>query len=201
MPRRSRVESQRRTRARIVDAATRRFLGDGFGTTSLEQVAEEAGFSKGAVYSNFANKTELGLAVVAALYAREGRRLQAALTASTTVDEWFDALAAWAETALGDPEWARLEVELAGSRPRDPALESAISERYATIRAGLATVVEQQSRAVGLELGLAAETAAIGMLAMILGVGIQRAVDPLVPASALADNLRVVVGRSRAGAA
>jgi AcrR family transcriptional regulator len=39
------------------------FLRDGYAATSLEKVADEAGYSKGAVYSNFWNKDELCLAV------------------------------------------------------------------------------------------------------------------------------------------
>src|SRR5437879_13494384 len=54
-----REESRRQTRERLLEAAAIVFSRQGFDATSVDQVAEEAGFSKGAVYSNFASKEEL----------------------------------------------------------------------------------------------------------------------------------------------
>lgn len=60
----TREESQARTRAQLLRAADRRFLRDGYVATSLAAIAEEAGLTKGAVYSNFESKEELFLAVL-----------------------------------------------------------------------------------------------------------------------------------------
>ena len=60
----SRSESQAQTRLRLVATARTLFLTDGYAATSLERVAAEAGFSKGAVYSNFAGKDDRCLAVL-----------------------------------------------------------------------------------------------------------------------------------------
>jgi AcrR family transcriptional regulator len=64
MTRLSRSESAARTRARLLDAAEEVFAEHGFGRTSLEQIAERAGYTRGAVYANFASKDELFLAVL-----------------------------------------------------------------------------------------------------------------------------------------
>ena len=59
-PRRlTKAESQARTRARLLKAAEKVFADKGFGAASLEDIAVEAGVTKGAVYSNFASKEEL----------------------------------------------------------------------------------------------------------------------------------------------
>src|SRR5580704_1912992 len=97
MTRLTRAQSQARTRALIVDAATRLFLRDGFQVTSLEQIGEDAGFTRGAVYSNFPSKTAMGIAVIDELYARKGRELRHSLEETDSLDEWFDVLAAWAQ--------------------------------------------------------------------------------------------------------
>jgi AcrR family transcriptional regulator len=60
----SRTESAARTRARLLDAAEEVFGENGFGQSSLEQIAERAGYTRGAVYANFAGKDELFLAVL-----------------------------------------------------------------------------------------------------------------------------------------
>jgi AcrR family transcriptional regulator len=59
-PRRlTKAESQARTRARLLKAAEKVFANKGFGAASLDDIAVEAGVTKGAVYSNFASKEEL----------------------------------------------------------------------------------------------------------------------------------------------
>ena len=52
----SRAERQAQTRERLIAVAREMFLTDGYAATSLDKVALQAGFSKGAVYSNFAGK-------------------------------------------------------------------------------------------------------------------------------------------------
>ena len=45
----TREERRARTREELVDAAERMFLRDGFHATSVDAVADEAGYTKGAV--------------------------------------------------------------------------------------------------------------------------------------------------------
>jgi AcrR family transcriptional regulator len=59
----TRSERQARTREELVDAAERLFTRNGFHATSVDAVADEAGYTKGAVYSNFASKEDLFFAV------------------------------------------------------------------------------------------------------------------------------------------
>lgn len=53
-----------RTRARLIDAAAELFESDGIAATSLTEVAAAAGVTKGAIYSSFASKDDLVLAVM-----------------------------------------------------------------------------------------------------------------------------------------
>ena len=64
MPKRlTREESRQLTRERLLHAAAELFSRQGFGATSIEDIAETAGYSKGAFYSNFSSKDELFLAL------------------------------------------------------------------------------------------------------------------------------------------
>ncbi|MBO3142719.1 TetR/AcrR family transcriptional regulator [Dermatophilus congolensis] len=63
-----------RTRARLVEAATTLFVRNGVIATTVEQIAEEAGFTRGAFYSNFSDKDEL---IVEVLIARSESIAQA----------------------------------------------------------------------------------------------------------------------------
>jgi len=60
----TREESKARTRYELLRAASRLFLRNGFVATSLADIAEEAGLTKGAVYSNFESKEDLFLALL-----------------------------------------------------------------------------------------------------------------------------------------
>jgi len=60
----SRKESQLQTRERLLDAALEVFSRRGYYAASVDEIAAEAGFSKGAVYSNFSSKEDLFLALI-----------------------------------------------------------------------------------------------------------------------------------------
>ncbi|WP_395310962.1 TetR/AcrR family transcriptional regulator [Mycobacterium sp. AMU20-3851] len=64
-PRRlTRAESKELTRRRLLDAAAGMFARRGYSAATVDEIAESAGFSVGAVYSNFANKDEMFAALM-----------------------------------------------------------------------------------------------------------------------------------------
>src|SRR4029077_5267451 len=62
-PRLSRAEQSDRSRVLLLTAARRVFLDRGYYAATLEQIADEAGFSKGVGYSRFARKAHMFLAL------------------------------------------------------------------------------------------------------------------------------------------
>jgi AcrR family transcriptional regulator len=198
MTRLTRAQSQARTRVLIVEAATRLFLRDGFRVTSLEQIGEEAGFTRGAVYSNFPSKTAMGIAVIDELYERAARRGEAALSATEDFDGWFDALSAWAEATIGDPQWTRLEIEVAAFSAHDDGYRTATAARYARLRERWAAVFTSR---FGDSLPVDADTLGGNILALGLGTGAQRAADPDFPGSSWVELLRTLVGSATSGVA
>jgi len=63
LPRLTRDERRAQTRERLIDAAADVFNRLGYHGASLEAVADAAGYTKGAVYSNFASKADLFVAL------------------------------------------------------------------------------------------------------------------------------------------
>ena len=63
-PRRTQAARRAATRAALLEAAARGLSRAGYGNLILEQVASEAGYTRGALYHQFAGKEELALAVV-----------------------------------------------------------------------------------------------------------------------------------------
>ena len=76
----TRARRRELTRRHLMDAAAAVFARDGFHSASLDDVAAAAGFTKGAVYSNFAGKEDLFLAVFEDRYASEQNEMQRVLT-------------------------------------------------------------------------------------------------------------------------
>jgi AcrR family transcriptional regulator len=61
-------DKRQRTRERLIEAAGEVVRAKGFHAVSLQEVAERAGMSRGAIYGNFRNREELLFAVVATLW-------------------------------------------------------------------------------------------------------------------------------------
>jgi TetR/AcrR family transcriptional regulator, transcriptional repressor of aconitase len=111
MARLSREENQALTRARLLSVAKQHFARDGYAASSLDRIAEEAGFSKGAVYSNFAGKNELFLGVLE----EHGRvsldEILAEVQGAASVDKAIDRIAAWATRSSRQGNWPMLILE------------------------------------------------------------------------------------------
>jgi AcrR family transcriptional regulator len=186
MPRLTRAESQARTRDQLITTARTLFLRDGYHGTSLEKVADTAGFSKGAVYSNFRNKDELCLAVLDAIHTAE---IQAALSSVQSAGTWEDGVAGfsrWAERMIGDEGWTTLEVEFALQARRSPHLRAELAARSSAIRDVIAQLLD--GRTV-----MPAQDAATALLSLGIGLGMQRVIDPSVPVDVLVKTLRALV--------
>jgi AcrR family transcriptional regulator len=124
----TREESRQQTRERLLDAAAEVFNRLGYHGASLEAVAEAAGYTKGAVYSNFATKGEL----FAALLDRSSQERFAQQTEATdalTLTQLADAAGEMLHRqAREDETWDLLQVEFWLAAMRDPALRERMCE-------------------------------------------------------------------------
>ncbi|ANS30052.1 MULTISPECIES: TetR/AcrR family transcriptional regulator [Rhodococcus] len=197
MARLTRSESQARTRAHLVATARDLFLADGYAATSLEKVADEAGYSKGAVYSNFKNKKELCLEVLGLIHATKGQEIAEALGGGDTMEERLEAFQSWAEKTLGDVGWTMLEFELIVLSRHDPELRDALTATLGVAREITVTLLKSFTDSLGVVLPVPAEDAAGSILSLGVGLGIQRAIDPTISARVVTDNLRVLLSVSQ----
>lgn len=95
----SRTESQELTRAKLIESATRLYLENGYVATSTDQVAEAAGFSRGALYSNFRSKEDLALAVLDAHTEEQFQEIAA--VAADLPPERFTRFETWLTKSMG----------------------------------------------------------------------------------------------------
>ncbi|MEV8597220.1 TetR/AcrR family transcriptional regulator [Streptomyces sp. NPDC052013] len=193
MARLTRAESQARTREHVLDTAYALFLSDGFTATSIERVAEAAGYSKGAVYSNFATKNELCLAVLDRIAAEQVTRLTAAMGDAPRFEDRIEGFARWADETIGDGSWTSLEVEFATANRRDERVCEQLAQRRRSVTDALADLIRSQADELGITPALPADVAALTLLSLGIGLGVQRAFDPTVPVQPLVDLLRSVM--------
>ena len=189
----TRPESQARTRAELITTARDLFLSDGYAGTSLERIAEAAGYSKGAVYSNFAGKKEICLEVLELIRTTKIGEIVAILSAADELDGRITAFQAWAEKTLGDVGWTMLEFEFMVVARDDADLRESLVTSLQTVRGVVANVLGELANSAGVTLPIPTEDAAGSLFSLGIGLGIQRALDPSISAQPLTDSLRVLL--------
>ena len=172
MVRLNRVESQQQTREALVASARRHFGEVGYAKASLDRIAEDAGFTRGAVYANFDGKPGLLFAVLDARLHQQVAELEA-------VGGDLEALAAWREQNADREAGLSLAVqEFRVIALRDEQLRSQLRDRERQVREGFARVIEDATARAGLRLPLPAHDVAVVLLALGEGITQQHQLDP-----------------------
>lgn len=199
-PRLTRDERRAQTVERLLDAAAVVFARQGFHAASVDDVAEAAGFSKGAVYSNFDSKEDLFLAVLDRHNQVIIESLEAILHSGDTLAARLDALGRWyQQLAEAERDWSMLACEFALYAARNPRLQAELAERDRRSLAIIAGMVEGQARELGLELPAPPTVIAAAILAVGDGIAIRRLIDPAaVPAGLFRDALALLLGHPEA---
>jgi len=175
----TRAEKSAQTRAQLMASARQLFLRRGFHAASLELVAEEAGFTIGAVYSRFGSKADLFLAILD----EHIDRIVAEVAQVAGVDQ---PLGAHAELLAGrrmallerETEWFPLVLEFWSHAARDERLRREFAARHERLVGAYAGLIEADYARLGLPLPLAPEVLARAVVAMGNGVALERLADP-----------------------
>jgi AcrR family transcriptional regulator len=156
----TREESKQRTRAAVLAAAREVFARDGFHGATLERVAEEAGFTKGAVYSAFDSKADLFLAVYEARVAERIARVDMAV-------------ADWQRIMRAERSWTAALTEFWVHASRDPQLRDRFAAAHRAWRRALGEMIAAAAAADGRTLPLPAEKAAVAVMALGNGLALE----------------------------
>jgi AcrR family transcriptional regulator len=168
------------TRRALLDAAAGEFATNGFHGASLDAVAAAAGFTKGAVYSNFENKADLFLAVLDDRMERQTERLTVDIVGEGTDDEARLARIqdTVADLSWGD-EWASLWLEFVLYAARNPdARARAVAFRQRRQLDTEQMIAEEYERH-GVRPSHPVPLLAQVSLAMFDGLDVARLIDPI----------------------
>ena len=166
------TRSQRtaQTRRELLDAAQRLFFRDGYHGTTLDDIADEAGYTKGAVYSTFRSKAGLFLALFDEVAERRLGEIRGLLSDHERPEELVAALARQ-PVVESNAQFLLLAIEFWVHAAHEPELLEAFSGRYRRLRASLAEMAPEGGP-------LEPETWAIVTLALSNGLALERLIDP-----------------------
>jgi AcrR family transcriptional regulator len=168
--RQTRAERTATTRRDLLAAAERRLFVTGYHGTTLDDIADEAGYTKGAIYSTFKSKAGLFLALFDEVIDRRVNEIRALLAPHVSSEARLDALARQ-PTDDRNAQFLLLSIEFWVHAAREPALLDAFSARYRRLRADLAQLAPQTSP-------LGPERWALVTLALSNGLALERVIDP-----------------------
>jgi AcrR family transcriptional regulator len=200
----TRAQKREANRERILRAARDVFGARGYHAATIEDIADEAGLSNGAIYYNFQNKEELFLAL---LDARLDERLEHARetlapqggsrTGKELVDEARDITRSFKESR----EWRLLLLEFVAYAARNPSFASRFTEHKRRLRAELAETLTLYTRARAITPALPIDQLAMAVTGLVNGLGVEELSDPgSVSDQLLGDVLALLVSPQVGGA-
>jgi len=188
----SRAESKARTKDDLTAAARRVFLEQGYHAASLDAIADEAGYTKGAVYSNFRGKDELFLAVLETHYAQRTTIYEEIILRETDIEETFRAIARFMLEAYAlEPAWWPLLSEFARYAQRNPAVGERLRIARERFMAAVARSIERVCERHGITFALPSVEIARGSGALLRGMSFEWLLDPASNRAAVFEELHV----------
>jgi AcrR family transcriptional regulator len=173
-----RAEQTERNRSLVLEAARRVFLARGYHGASLDQIAEEAGFSKGVVYSQFRNKADLFLELLETRIterAEENERIVAEMDDGDVVTALIEHLV---RVGREQQEWALLVIEFRVHAARDEELNRRYAAAHRRTVDALAEVIARAFETAGDEPLFPPRRTAEIVLGLGSGVQLEQAADP-----------------------
>ena len=188
----TRSERTAQTRRELLDVAQRRFFDDGYHRTTLDDIADEAGYTKGAVYSTFKSKGGLFLALFDEIVDLRVEGLRRLLAPHDSAAGKIGALA----VQPADERNARfllLAIEFWAQAAREPELRAGFAASYGRMRTKIAALAPPCG-------ALDDESWAITTIALSNGLALERMIDPGgVPDDLMAAVQRLVLGSPMSG--
>jgi AcrR family transcriptional regulator len=175
----TRAQQQAHTRAQLIKAAAGVFARRGFQAATVEEIAEQAGYSHGAVYSNFKGKEELFLAA----FEQYMTQRIAEVTQATEVEGSFAERARaaadqWMQRFTEDRETFLLHLEFMIHAARNPKLSKQLGQRMAALRLEIERRLAKREDEANIQLPLPPPDLALIWRALGIGLAVEALNQP-----------------------
>ena len=176
---RSRIERSDATRAALVRSASRLICELGMHGASIDRIAADAGYTKGAFYVHFASKEDMFLTLLDEHFAAEVARLDTVLQGvGDPAQEARAAAEGFLARVDSEPEWRGLYRELVAHAGRNEAFREQFAARERDLRERMATVFERWASDLGATPALPARDVAAMAMFMADGFLLNRTIEP-----------------------
>lgn len=166
-------------RRRLLTAAGRVFAERGYADSRLEDIARAAGFTKGAVYSNFGSKQELFGAVLSERSEAELSGVMAGFDEAADVSTLVEQAAHLvAQRIVHDAERSRLGLEIAARATRDEETRAVVTPMRRAQRAAAGGAVREVTERAGITPPVDPELAGVILHCLTNGLATEHLVDP-----------------------
>src|SRR5215217_505892 len=174
----TRAEKRERTYKELISAAEKLFIERGFHASTVDEIAFEAGYTKGAVYSNFASKEDLFFAV----YERRAERALAEIEEVLSENgpaAGLELLASEAARRGGaDDGWLAVFFEFWAHVVRRPELRDRFAKIHGRALEPMAEALERFAGERGISIPVETRSLNVAMNAMVLGLSLERLTQP-----------------------
>jgi AcrR family transcriptional regulator len=175
----TREQSKAITRERLLAAARSVFARSGFHGASVEEIASMAGFSTGALYSNFDGKEDLFLVLMEREIDEHAREISEAVRERASVSERATGGARqWMAVIEREPDLLLLLMEFWAYGVRDAEIRPKVAAQFAHVREVLTKLIAESVREFDLVLDIPAEQLAVAIDALADGMARQKLTDP-----------------------
>jgi AcrR family transcriptional regulator len=186
MKRLTRKEKQAHTRECLMHSAATVFARRGLQQASIDEVAEDAGFTKGAFYANFKNKEELFLAMLDERFAERIEGIEKVIAdEDSPVEKARHGGDLFVQQFRADEDWERLFFEFSAHALRDEDFRDELVTRYRAMQDRIATALRAHGEQMGKEEAMPAEQ--VARIICVMGNGF--ALEKLLEGDAVADEL------------
>ena len=167
----TRNESRLQTRVKLIEAAELVFVRVGFDAASVEQIAAEAGFSRGAFYSNFESKDELFLELLDKKRSETQDDLDTIFREKKDAKGRFVAAREWYANQSQERTWTVIKTEFSLRALRKRALRKRLSTLWQQELETYSALLDQYFLEAGLTSPESPRTIAVSLLATAQGLG------------------------------
>ena len=174
----TRGERKQQTRAHLIATARDVFMRRGFHDATLDEIAEEAGFTKGAIYSNFNGKDGLFLEVLDAQIERRWQADMRAALSAESLEASFRAVARnLIEATRETPRWMPVLMEFWTHASGNPELRAKVSERHERNLDWVAEIIAELGARYRVEFRIPTREVGRGAAALARGMSLERLLD------------------------
>ena len=188
------------TRSRFLQAAEKIFARDGFEAAKLEEIAAEAGYTRGAFYSNFDTKEDLFLAMLEREITTRIETVRKHVAKYEKPAQRLGALREfWLDTCL-DRRWSLLALEFKLFAVRHPEVKARLAAMHRKLVASGVEILEQVMTDVGRELPVPAYATGKALYAASSGLTLEHMLDrTAMPEDAIRKIMRSLFDALTAG--